>query len=151
MIERLTPQTLHLCLEGGRLFFEEARHPGGFVPDVFLKTFGGMLDSGQGIVLASFDTQGDKKTITGALGGVLAPNPFNGWLMAIEMFWFMLPAYRGRSDALRLFSAFEDWAAEVNAKMISMIHLTQLQPKKLGALYERWGYSPIEVNYLKTL
>ncbi len=151
MIERLKPEQLPLCLEGGRLFFEAAKHPGGFVPGVFLDTFGALVESGRGIVLASFDAQGDNKTITGALGGVLAPSPFNGQLMAIEMFWFVLPEYRGRSDALRLFSAFEDWAVEVNADMISMIHLLALAPDKLEKLYRRRGYTPIEVNYIKEL
>jgi GNAT superfamily N-acetyltransferase len=149
MIERLTPDNLHLCLEGGVSFFAEGKLPGGFVPGEFLARVGGLIEDGRGIVLASFDVRGDKKVITGALAGVLAPSLFSGRLMATEVFWYVLPEYRGRSDALRLFAAFEEWAAEVNAKMICFIHLIALAPEKLEKLYRSRGYTPVEVCYLK--
>jgi hypothetical protein len=153
MIERLNPGQLSLCLEGGRKFFDEGKMPGGFVPQVFLTTFGRLIWDGTGIVLASFqfEVQGGKRIITGALGGVLAPSPFNGRLMATELFWFVLPEHRGGSDALRLFSAFEDWAVEKKAEMISFVHLLALSPDRLEKLYRKRGYTPVEVNYIKAL
>lgn len=150
-IERLKPENLHLCLDGGRAFFEEGKLPGSFVPEEFIARIGALIEDGRGIVLASFDVGGDKRTITGALAGVLAPSLFSGKLMAVEILWYVLPEYRGRSDALRLFSAFEDWAVEMKAEMISFIHLIALAPEKLEKLYRRRGYTPVEVNYLKVL
>jgi GNAT superfamily N-acetyltransferase len=149
MIERLKPEQLHLCIEGGRLFFEEGKMPGGFDATVFLTTFTDLIESGRGMVLASFELQGDKKVITGALGAVLAPSPFNETVSAIELFWYVLPDHRGHG--IKLLRAFEAWAAERGADFICMIHLQKLQPEALGQLYLRLGYRLIESNYLKAL
>ena len=149
MIARLKPGELSLCLEGGRLFFDEGKMPGGFSPSVFLSTFCELIQSGRGIVLASFDLRGDKRTITGALGGVLAQSPFNETVNAIEMFWYVLPEHRGHG--IKLLRAFEAWAVERGADYVCMIHLQKLQPEALGQLYLRLGYRLIESNYLKAL
>lgn len=138
-----------MCLDGGFLFFGEGKMPGGFSPSVFIRSFGELIDSGRGIVLASFERQGDKKTITGALGACLAPSPFNGRLIAAEMFWYVLPEFRGHG--LKLLRAFEAWAVESKAEFVSMVHLESLQPTKLKELYMRFGYSLLESYYLKAL
>lgn len=150
-IVRLKAGEVHQCSDGGRAFFAEGNLPGGFDPDVFTRTFDNLIWSGRGIVLASYRLSEHNRTISGALGGVLAPSPFNGKLMAVEMFWFVIEEYRGSADGIRLLKAFEQWAVEQRAEMISMIHLLALQPEKLGKLYQRMGYHPVETNYIKHL
>lgn len=119
--------------------------PGGFEPDHFVKKWNEILDGGTGVILASFK----ENTITGAIGAVLTQHLFSSKMMAVECFWYVLPEHRG--DGIRLLKAFEEWAVKAGAELLAMIHLLSLQPEKLGSLYRRMGYHPVEVNYLKEI
>lgn len=146
MIRPLQPDEVHLCVEGGKNFFDEGKIPGGFVPVEFCQKWTKLLAAGHSVILGSFNEAGD---ITGALGAVLCPSLTSGKLMAVESFWFVIPQYRGHG--IRLLDAFEKWGESRGATMLCMIHLSNLQPDALKSLYERRGYREIEVNYLKEL
>jgi hypothetical protein len=83
---------------------------------------------------------------TGAIGGQRGVHPFNHshWI-AQEMFWWS----EGR-EGLRLLDAFEAWAAE-KCGTVRMITLEAVNPERIGKLYLRRGYSPLEHGYIKRL
>lgn len=83
---------------------------------------------------------------SGAIGGVKSPHPFNysHWL-AQELFWWS----EGR-EGLRLLDAFEAWAAE-HCDTVRMITLEAVNPERMGRLYQRRGYVPLEHGYIKGL
>ena len=145
MIRALAPHEVHFCVEGGKAFFAEGKIPGGFVPEVFVRHWQETIDMGGGVIMAAFDGE----EFTGALGAVKCPNPFNGKLMAVEMFWFVLPGKRGHG--LRLLDAFENWAEQIGVQMVAMIHLEALSPATLEKLYVRRGYKLVERNYIKEI
>src|SRR5688572_9076222 len=122
-------------LEGGESFFREGGMPGGFDREAFIANWTRLIHQGIGQL---FGLYGDDGVIHGAMGGVLAPDLNNGHTIGIEAFWYVLPQYRGRG-AIRLIEAYEKWAKEKGARRVCMIHLLNLQPERLGELYQRLG------------
>lgn len=143
IIRPLKPSELGLMLDGGRLFFEEARLPGKFNADHFCKNWKNLIYSGSGEVIASFDHQG----ITGVLGFVLSPDMHTADILAVETMWYVLPNHRGHG--IRLLKAFEERAVKLGAKRLAMIHLLTINAPELAKLYERLGYQAVEVHYVK--
>lgn len=82
----------------------------------------------------------------GAIGGMKSPHPFNHshWI-AQELFWWS----EGR-EGLRLLDAFEAWATET-CGTVRMICLEAINPERMGKLYGRRGYEPLEHGYIKRL
>lgn len=57
----------------------------------------------------------DKGVPVGALGGLIAPNPYNPNLQfLIEMFWYVLPEYRKGRAGLMLLNKFIERSDELN-------------------------------------
>lgn len=81
---------------------------------------------------------------SGALGGMVAPHPFNhAQMIADELFWWS----EGR-EGLRLLQAYEDWARGFGA-VIRMTTLEAVEPERVGRLFERRGYQPLERAFVK--
>lgn len=79
---------------------------------------------------------------TGAIGGMMAPHPFNhSQMMADELFWWS----EGR-EGLRLLEAYEEWAGDA---MIRMTALEAVEPERMKRFYERRGYRPLERAYVR--
>jgi GNAT superfamily N-acetyltransferase len=144
-IRPLTESDLAETALKGAAFYREGKLPGRFVPEVFTQTWRQLLGSGIG-TLIGLEIDG---RIEGALGGVKSPDPNDGDLVAVEMFWFVDANHRGHG--LKLLDAFEEWAHQQGCKRVGMIHLLQLMPDKLEVLYRRRKYQPVEVHYLKEL
>lgn len=81
---------------------------------------------------------------SGAIGGAKSPHPFNysHWI-AQELFWWS----EGR-EGLRLLAAFEEWAGE-HCQSVRMITLEAVNPERMGRLYQKRGYDPLEHGYIK--
>lgn len=134
-----------LCVEGGRQFFAEGKLPGGFDEAYFIKRWSKLIENNAAHVLGLF---GDDGKISGGLAWkVVESGDFAPYSCAVESWWFMLQGRRG--GGLALLKAFEDWCDFYRIRHRMMIHLVNLQPEKLGALYERRGYRHIENVYLK--
>ena len=129
----------------GSTFFAEGGLKGNFVPEVFARKWGQLIDSGVGFVLGLFN----EKHLIGVFGSIVAEDLNNTDLVANECFWFVKPEARGRGFALLL--AYEEEAKRRGAVRCSMVHLKSLQPERLGSIYEKRGYIPTETAYLKTL
>lgn len=129
----------------GAHFYAEGNLPGRCVPEVFAKTWMNLREMGLGTIWMLL-RDGE---IVGALGGVVTADPNDGVLTGSEMFWWVQPECRGHG--LRLLMQFEEWARGRGAKRLAMVHLLSLMPEKVGKLYERMGYTAVEVNYHKQL
>ncbi|NTG48963.1 GNAT family N-acetyltransferase [Agrobacterium rhizogenes] len=84
----------------------------------------------------------------GVLAAVASPHHLAPVQMASELVWWIDPAWRGRS-ALKMLSAYEAWARERRCAYISMVGLGRYPAP--AELYERQGYEPVEVHFLKSL
>lgn len=81
---------------------------------------------------------------SGAIGGMIAPHPFNyAQKFVDELFWWS----EGR-EGLRLLDAFEDWAGSQGA-IVRMTALEAVDPDRVGQLLKRRGYQPLERAFIK--
>lgn len=141
----LSPHEVRECIAGAHQFFDEADLPLNLKPEVFVKNWEDAIKSGRGVILAIFD--GDKPAA--GLGAILSPEMNSDDLVAMECWWHVQKPYRSLGYGQRLLDAYEQWAEKSGAVNAFMIHLIELQPEKLGALYEARGYRRVEVVYVK--
>lgn len=107
----------------------------GYDPDSMAATFAALIEAPEHIVLISE---------TGAIGGTSCAHPFNhSHRIAQELFWWS----EGR-EGLRLLTAFEEWARET-CQSVAMIALEAVEPERVGRIYEKQGYAPLERGFVK--
>lgn len=139
MIRPATVSDIPALLAMGAKFSEKARliESVGYDEESMAKTFAWMVEDENCTVFIGE---------TGAIGGMKSPHPFNHahWI-AQELFWWS----EGR-EGLRLLDAFEAWAAETCAT-VRMITLEAVNPERMGRLYHRRGYAPLEHGFIKRL
>lgn len=133
-----------LCVLG-QSFYAEGNLPGQFIPDIARSSWEQLYQQERGQI---FSLYYDEEPV-GTLGCVVYPDPYDGELVAAEMFWWVMPAARGHG--LRLLSAYESYCASRNVKRNSMIHLTSKEATPLSRLYERRGYKNTETFYWRTM
>lgn len=94
----------------------------------------------------------DKK-IMGAIIGLVAPYMFSPEIFAVDAGFFVLPECRGGVTALRLESAYSEWAvwkAELVGQESIKIRLgSSTGDKRAGAFFEKIGYGLVGGNYCK--
>lgn len=146
MIRELTPNDLEKASELGSKFWEEGHLPGEFKREVFVKNWETLFTIGMGTILGLFGDDGEP---VGYLGLIFAPDLNSGDVTATEAFWYVDPTKRG--NGLKLLKAMEELAIKKGCKRLTMVHLNNLHPEQLGNLYRRWGYTPVETHYIKTL
>ena len=112
---------------------------------IFLRTWYHLIETGLGLILVSVKNA----RFTGMIGGMRAPDPNTGELVATEFFWFVDPNHRG--EGIQLLDEFEAWAKDEGCKKIIMVYLLDSTPDKVRRVYERRGYKPVEVHYIKEI
>lgn len=80
------------------------------------------------------------------LGLFTYTHPISGCTVAAEMFWWVDPNHRG-ALGIRMLRLGETWCRESGATVLQMIAPTE----RVETLYERLGYTRVEVNYQKRL
>lgn len=130
-------------IEMGRRFVEETAYNGRVVvdPERVAETVVNVVRSPDGIVLVS----GSDASISGMIAVIVYPHPFSGERIATELVWWVDPEARG--DGIRLLRAAEAWAREVGAVRMQMV----APDERVGALYRRMGYEPVETSYQRSL
>lgn len=131
----------------GESFFKECGLPGSFKHEAFIHNWTLFLSTNIGAMWAF--VKNDK--VVGLLGAILSPDMNDGELVAMETFWYVHPKHRNSIESVKLLMVFELWAQKIGAKRIMMAHLLSSMPKKLASYYERRGYRPLEINYVKEL
>lgn len=137
MIRPATPADIPMLLAMGKKFSERAKlcdHVG-YDPASMEHTFRTMIEADHFCLFV-----GD----SGAIGGMVAPHPFNhAKNIADELFWWS----EGR-EGLRLLEAYENWAASFDA-VTRMTALEAVNPERMKRFYERRGYAPLERAYVR--
>lgn len=70
---------------------------------------------------------------------------------ATDMGFYVLPAYRGGSAAVRLIAAFENWAKERGLLEICLGQTTAVDIEKTQRFYVHMGYKTVGYNTVKHL
>lgn len=153
-IRCLAPWEIDLCIPCGHAFYREMGLIGAFVPAVFVQTWQTLFRTIPSDILSLWHDE----TLIGAFGVTLLPDLMDGRLTATEMFWYIDPAHRKGTGALRLLRAFEDWADEHHAVECRLTHLLTAGEQTgdptevaLARVYRRLGYAPTEVSWHKAL
>jgi GNAT superfamily N-acetyltransferase len=151
MIEPLTAAQLPELEPGAREFYASSTVLRYLDPARFIEIWTAFLRSGNAAIFASRDDAEEKPgMITGAIGGILHPDLYDGSrTIADEFFWFARPEHRGAGVAL--YRAFEAWARERGASEIQMCHLIDSMPAKVARFYAGAGFRAVEVRYSKEL
>ena len=68
-----------------------------------------------------------------------------------ELAWYVEPQYRGTSVAIRLMKKYEEYAREQGCDQVTMVCLEQLDPDKVGRIYQKLGYNVSEHHFKKEL
>lgn len=146
-IRPLKPHEIHLCVPFGEQFHQELQLAGQFLPQCFVDNWLLFLASYPSTILGLWQDE----DLIGGLGGMIAPDLYDGRLYAQEFFWFIGQTHRRGTGALRLLRAFEQWAIDRQATELRMVHLVGAQETALETLYEKLGYAKVEVCYRKPL
>lgn len=147
MLRLVAPDDTTRLVQMGEAFYASGEIFGGFSASSFLTFWHDAIMKGKGFILIA-EENGEA---VGSLGALLYDHPNNSDVrVAQEMFWWMEEAFRG-SDSVKLITAFEDLAREWGATVVSMSAINGMRERAIGRIYERWGYRPQEVNYVKEL
>lgn len=104
------------------------------------RTLGWIITNG--VVLVAEGTSG----LIGMLGAAVTPHLVTGELCGSEFFWWVRPDARG-TVGVRLLRAAEAWAKTAGATSMLMV----APDERVERLYERLGYSRLEVAYQRRL
>lgn len=85
--------------------------------------------------------------VEGVLMAATGQHPFGAGRVAKETLWYISRRGRGGS-AVKMLKEYEKWASAQKCDIISMASLCSNDVSKI---YERLGYSPIEVHFTKAL
>jgi hypothetical protein len=146
-IRPIKAHEIHLCVPFGEAFHAELHLAGEFIPECFVTNWLMFLASDHAVILGLWKDG----ALIGGLGGMLAPDLYDGRLYAQEFFWFIGKDHRSGTGALRLLRAFEQWATARHATELRMVHLVGEQADDLDAFYKKLGYATVEVGYRKPL
>lgn len=143
MIRQATPEDLERIVEMGVRFINETSYVKFLSPSVESITMSvvNLMANPNAILLVS----GSDATVTGMIGMLSFDHPFSGERVASEMFWWVDPEARG--DGIRLLVAAEKWAKEAGAVKVQMVAPNE----RVGEIYERLSYTPVETMYQRAL
>lgn len=114
--------------------------------DSMINTFEQMLE--QGLLLVA---EADGRII-GGVGGVKFGMFFNvGTLVGCERFWWLDPNYRNSRAGLALLKGIEAAAKAAGCLHWMMLALDGDDVGRATAIYDRFGYIPVERAYMKRI
>jgi len=91
-------------------------------------------------------------TLAGCFVAVLSPVWYApSHKVATEVAWWVAPEYRKGTTAIRLIQAFEQWAIESGASMVSMSNLQVNDNGAVADILGRMGYAMTEQTHTKGL
>jgi len=126
-------------------FYEEKPIPGQIDRRIWISNWSKWVAADVAVIWVAEDN----KIIRGAVGGIQTQDPSTNEWMMVEAFWFVEPENRGCGVKLLL-----KWIAVAKArqcKRLTMVHLSDLDSKRVGTLYLRLGMKPLETHYWKNI
>lgn len=107
----------------------------------------GLLESESGIMLV-VECGGD---IIGVVSGFVSPHPFNNNIITCsELLWFIKKDFR-TGYGIKLLRAYEEAQKIRGVNLSIMLCRENLNPRVIGHIYKRNGYSLEEHSYMKEL
>jgi len=142
-IRRAAPDDLERLVEMGIRFASETKYRDlvHVSPEKLSQTLVEISTSPTGVVFVS---ESDGR-VTGMIAMLIFEHPYSGTTTASEALWWVDPEHRG--VGLRLLRTAERWAQENDAKIMQMV----APDERIGSLYERLGYRPVETSYQRSL
>lgn len=147
-IRPATHEDLDALLAMGEQFFTFSRLAQFAVFDrgTALNSVVALIDADTGVCLVAV-VEGE---IVGGIVGVLAPLWFApSCLSATEFAWWVKEEHRGGTAGVKLLRAFEQWAKDNGAAMVSMSDLVIEGATPAGRLFEKLGYTVVERSHVK--
>ena len=115
-------------------------------PEYVTELFLALVDSG--IVQVAKD----EGKIVGCIVVIVSPIPFSlAYKTAVELVFYVNPAYQGQGTGTRLLKQAENVAKQQGVKLFSMVHLEGVDPDKPESLYKSFGYEKSETIFTKEL
>jgi GNAT superfamily N-acetyltransferase len=131
-------------------FFEYAQFDRqGLTLDVgsFEEMIGEYIKSQNGITILLMDDY----YVAGGIAGLVQEWGFNRDIkLAVELFYWVDEKYRGR-NSVKLLMLYEKYAKALGANSSMMVTVNTHLQDKVGAMYERMGYTEYERFYIKNL
>lgn len=93
----------------------------------------------------------DAEIIGFLVGAETQVRPWSAEPCAVELLFYVKPEHRRGRAAWRLKDDFEAWARGRGVGAITFTGHHGLEGDRVGRLYERWGYRPVETIYIKRL
>ena len=145
-IRKATHDDIPQLLVMGEQFARYAPFDVGFSPEGTAAFLDVIMDTGL-VLVAEQD-----ETLVGVIVGALSPIWYSpGSLIASELAWWVDPQHRGSRAALQLVKAFEAWAIDSGAKLITLSDLRIGEDYPAGPLFERLGYRVSERAHTKEI
>jgi hypothetical protein len=115
-----------------------------------------IIDHKRAVVIVATD---ENDTPQGIIAGRADEAPFSDAVAAIEMAWYLRPAYRKAKRAFDMLAGFEAWSRAIGASYIYYGLLRPVLPNEvaekdneaLDRLYKHQGARPVEAGYIKKL
>ena len=107
---------------------------------------GQMIELCKGI---SFFLLTEDHEVVGVIAGMQVNNLTNGKIGLQEIIWYVDKAHRSRGRVLLQY--FEEGAKTIGAAHVVMALMCNSKAEKLAKFYERSGYKPFEVQYMKEI
>ena len=129
----------------GRRFIAETSYRGGMAdnPDRLAETAARLIDGEDSALFVADESD----TIIGMIGVYTYTHPYSGERFATELFWWVDPEKRG--TGVRLLRAAEAWARTQGVRSLQVV--APRSNERLGAIYERLGYTRLETCYQREI
>ena len=130
-------------------FCKEVPHPawGRFDSNKVKDLVSSLIDSEAGFVrIVTIDEE-----VVGALIATATPVPINSFIFAQELMFWLDPDHRNGKTSPKLIDAYVEWSKAVGCDFVRLSTLDELLDSRVGVIFKRKGFKPIETAYIKEL
>ena len=146
MIRYIKPDEMHITESVARAFFKESGIAGTLNFPHFCEQWSKLIELDVASILMYFNSSDQPM---GIIGGLCTECTMTKDMTAQEVFWWVDPSLRGRTCAIHLLREWERWARDRGAKRIYVGNLYRLNNDAMMSIYNRIGYQPAELHYVK--
>jgi len=130
-------------------FCKEVPHPawGRFDSNKVKDLVSSLIDSEAGFVkIVTIDEE-----VVGALIATATPVPINSFIFAQEIMFWLDPDHRNGKTSSKLIEEYVEWSKAAGCDFVRLSTLDELLGSRVGVLFKRKGFKPIETAYIKEL
>ena len=130
-------------------FCKEVPHPawGRFDSNKVKDLVSSLIDSEAGFVkIVTIDEE-----VVGALIAAATPVPINSFIFAQELMFWLDSDHRNGKTSPKLIDAYVEWSKAVGCDFVRLSTLDELLDSRVGVIFKRKGFKPIETAYIKEL